>query len=66
MTLIREWEQARGLHRWVTADNLALTMLTTAVRYRTHPGYDPAWDTLQPFGDLRPPPPGRTGRSPLA
>jgi len=55
MTLVREWEQARGLHRWVTADNLALTMLTTATRYRTHTGYNPDWDALQPFGDLQPP-----------
>lgn len=55
MALVREWDQARGLHHWVTADCLASTMLSTATRYRTHRGYDPAWDAWQPFGDLRPP-----------
>jgi len=55
LALVREWEEARTRGRQVTADNLALTMLATAARYRTHRNYDSGWDTWQPFGDLRPP-----------
>ncbi|NAZ81030.1 hypothetical protein GTR02_04270 [Kineococcus sp. R8] len=54
LALIREWEQASARGRRVTADNLALTMLASAARYRTHRGYDPAWDAWTPFGDLDP------------
>jgi len=58
LTLVREWEHANSRRRMVTAENLALTMLVTAARYRAHRSYNPAWDAWQPFGDLEPP----TGR----
>jgi len=58
LALVREWEHADSRRRVVTAENLALTMLVTAARYRAHRSYDPAWDAWQPFGDLEPP----TGR----
>lgn len=52
--LVREYERALSAGRRVTADNLALTLLLAATRFKTHPDFQRRWLFWAPFGQLDP------------
>ena len=52
--LVRDFYRAVDQGHFVTADNLAYTLLISAARHRDHRDYRDEWLAWSPFGDLAP------------